>query len=147
MCGSQQWHKCIVTKEKFHRNYMMHLEGVWLYQAAQAKLDGDTKEYLKSHLFLAYATDTYKSAGMLISSLYLRARLKEQTPQRYSQYHDRTKEDTVEPSSHPKLLSWIWQCHFWSHFLSQMAGLTSKEQELWLFHRIYTIRHSHPSQF
>ena len=37
---------------------MMHLEGVWLYQAAQAKLDGDTKEYLKSHLFLAYATGT-----------------------------------------------------------------------------------------
>ena len=75
---------------------MMHLEGVWLYQAAQAKLDGDTKEYLKSHLFLAYATDTYKSAGMLISSLYLRARLKEQlhgNPDNQLLIHETNKTD------------------------------------------------------
>lgn len=36
----------------------MPLEGVWLYQAAQAKLYGDNKQSLKSHVFLTHAKGT-----------------------------------------------------------------------------------------
>ena len=40
---------------------MIHLGG-WVYQAAQATLDGDTKEYLKSHLFLTYTAGTSQTS-------------------------------------------------------------------------------------